>query len=223
VNLVSAPALVNIDPYVAQIKILIQGISMANTEAVKARASLAQCKRKVGQNIHLIKEARPNNWIQIVKAECGLGRRSAYNYLAIYEGKSVEQHHAENRRRVAKHRALVMHKNAAWQERIDKLTVQIDRLKAENAELQNEKALRAENAKLHVTLKKIGETLGVAVGLTGHFEHNRDEIIRKLNEAKNAANVAVANSTSTALSNRKTTLDRSLFVKAMSAPTGSVH
>jgi hypothetical protein len=214
VNLVSAPTLVNIDFHLTAIRELIKALP-------KAKADVAECKRLLGQNIKAIKDARPHNWIQIVQAECHLRRRSAYNYLAIAEGKPAEQHRTENRRRVAKHRALRNAQDAARQEQISKLTAQVARLKTEISELQDGKALKTENVQLHAILKKIGETLGVAIGLTGHFEHNRDAIVHKLNVAKATADAALANPTPFS-SSRKPTLDGSLFAKAMSAPT-SVH
>ena len=215
-NLVSAPTFVNIDFHLTAIRELIKALP-------KAKADVAECKRLLGQNIKAIKDARPHTWIEIVKAECGLRRRAAYNYLAIAEGKPVEQHRAKNRERVARHRALRNAQNEARQAQISKLNAQVDRLKTEILELQDGKALKTENVQLHAILKKIGETLGVAIGLTGHFEHNRDAIVHKLNAAKNTADVALANSTPTS-SSRKTTLDGALFARAMSAPTGSeVH
>jgi hypothetical protein len=215
-NLVSAPTIVNIDIHIKLINDLVNAIP-------KAKAEIAQCKLLIGQSIKVIRDARPHNWIEIVKAECNLRRRSAYNYLAIAEGKPVERHRAENRKRVARHRALRNAQNGVRQAQISKLNAQVDRLKTEIFELQDGKALKTEIVQLHAILKKIGETLGVAIGLTGHFEHNRNEIVHKLNAAKNTADVALANSTPTS-SSRKTTLDGSLFARAMSAPTSSeVH
>ena len=215
-DLVSAPTFVNIDLHLTAIRELIKALP-------NAKADVAECKLLLGQNIKAIKDARPHTWIEIVKAECGLRRRAAYNYLAIAEGKPVEQHRAKNRERVARHRALRNAQNEARQAQISKLNAQVDRLKTEISELQDGKALKTENAQLHAILKKIGETLGVAIGLTGHFEHNRDAIVHKLNAAKNTADVALANSTPTP-SSRKTTLDGSLFARAMLAPTSSeVH
>ena len=215
-DLVSAPTFVNIDLHLTAIRELVKALP-------KAKADVAECKLLLGQNIKAIKDARPHTWIEIVKAECGLRRRAAYNYLAIAEGKPVEQHRAKNRERVARHRALRNAQNEARQAQISKLNAQVDRLKTEISELQDGRALKTENVQLHATLKKIGETLGVAIGLTGHFEHNRDAIVHKLNAAKNTADVALANSTPTP-SSRKTTLDGSLFARAMLAPTSSeVH
>jgi hypothetical protein len=216
-NLVSAPTLVNIDYHITAIRELIKALP-------KAKADVAECKLLLGQNIKAIKDARPHNWIEIVRAKCGLRRRSAYNYLALVEGKPIEQHRAENRERVARHRALRNAQNGARQAQISKLNAQVDRLKAEITELQDGKALKTETAKLHASLKKISETLGVAVGLTGHFEHNRDAIVRKLNTAKNTADAALRPMPDSISSNRKITLDGNLFAKAMSAPTSSeVH
>jgi hypothetical protein len=218
-NLVSAPTLVNIDYHVTAIRELVKTLP-------QARAEVARCRLLIGQSIKAIKDARPNNWIEIVKAECNLRRRAAYNYLALAEGKPDEQHRAENRERVARHarrRALANAQNEARQAQISKLNAQVDRLKAEIAELQDGKALKTENASLHATLKKISETLSAAVGLTGHFGHNRDAIVHKLNAAKNMAGVALVNPISTS-SDRKITLDGNLFAKAMSAPASSgVH
>jgi predicted RNase H-like nuclease (RuvC/YqgF family) len=149
------------------------------------------------------------------------------NYLALAEGKPVEQHLAENRKRVAQHRARALHnaQNEDRQAQISKLNAQVERLKTEISELQGAKALKTENVQLHAILQKIGATLGVAIGLTGHFEHNRDAIVHKLNAAKNTADVALANSiVPTTSSSRKPALDHTLFAKAMLAPTSSeVH
>jgi hypothetical protein len=216
VNLVSALTFVNIDRHLTTIRELLKALP-------KAKADVAECKLSLGQNIKAIKDARPHTWIQIVKAECGLRRRAAYNYLSFAAGKPVEQHRAKNRERVARHRALANARNEARQAQISKLNAQVARLKTEISGLQDGKALKAENVQLHTTLQKISETLGVAIGLTGHFEHNRDAIVHKLNAARNTADMALANSIPTP-SSRKTTLDGSLFVRAMSAPTSSeVH
>jgi hypothetical protein len=217
VNIASAPTYVDIDSHLTVIRELIKALP-------RARADVAECKLSLGQNIKAIKDARPHTWIEIVKAECGLRRRAAYNYLAVAEGKPAEQHRAKNRERVARHRALRNAQNEARQAQIGKLNAQVARLQTEISELQDGKTLKTENAQLHAILQKIGETLGVAIGLTGHFEHNRDAIVHKLNAAKNTADVALlANSIATS-SSRKTTLDGSLFAKAMSAPTSSeVH
>jgi hypothetical protein len=212
-HLVCAPTLVNIDHHIGMIRGLAAAIP-------KFKADIAANKLAIGRSIKAIKEARPNNWLEIVKAECGLRRRAAYDYLALAEGKPDEEHRAANRERVARHRALRNAQNEARQVQISKLNAQVGRLQAEIAELQDGKALKAENAKLHTSLKKISETLGAAVGLTDHFHHNHDAIIHKLNVAKNRADAALVNPISTS-SDRKITLDGNLFAKAMSAPGSS--
>src|SRR4051812_30390178 len=98
-NLVSAPTFVNIDFHIKMINDMVRAIP-------RARADIKQCELMIGQHIALIKELRPNNWLEVVKAECNLRRRAAYSYLALAEGKPIEQHRAENRERVARHRAL---------------------------------------------------------------------------------------------------------------------
>jgi hypothetical protein len=216
VNVGYAPAIVNIDFHLTAIRELIKALP-------KAKADVAKCKLLLGESVKAIKAARPHTWLEIVRIECGLRRRASYYYLGFAEGKPVEQHRAKNRERVAKQRALRAARDETQQAQIGKLNAQVARLQTEISELQDGKALRVENAQLHATLKKIGETLGVAIGLTGHFEHNRAAIVHKLNAAKNMADEALVNSIPTS-SSRKTTLDSSLFAKAMSAPPSSqVH
>jgi polyhydroxyalkanoate synthesis regulator phasin len=210
-NLVAAPVYVNVDFHVKLINDLVSAIP-------KARADIAQCKLLIGQHIKLIREARPNNWIEIVKSECNLGRRSAYNYLAIAEGKPAEQHRAENRERVARHRALRNAQNGVdvKQAQIDKLNALVDCLKAEIAELKNEKALQTENQAQRIALEKISTRLGEAHALAAHLNQNRNAVLGKMGSAKRAADTALKASNGKALtSNDK---GPSLFAKAMSVP-----
>jgi hypothetical protein len=215
-HLVSAPTIVNIEFHITAINKLVKALP-------KARAEVAQCKLLIGQSIKAIKDARPNNWIEIVKAECNLRRRSAYNYLAIAEGKPVEQHRAENRERVARHRALAnarnevrQHELDAKQAQINELNALVDRLKAEITELRDEKALKTENQAQCIALEKISARLGEARALAAHLDQNRNAVLGKMQSAKRAADTALKASNGKALtSNDK---GPSLFAKAMSAP-----
>jgi hypothetical protein len=72
-----------------------------------AERKVDEYHRTIGKHIAAIKKEHPNDWLKVVKVECDLGRRSAYNYLAIIEGTAtVEEQRANNRERVARHRAL---------------------------------------------------------------------------------------------------------------------
>src|SRR5262249_52098371 len=143
------------------------------------------------------KAARPSNWTEIVKEKCGLRQRSAYYYLSLAEGKSLEQHRAENRERVARHRALRNAKTGvrqreldAKQAEIDKLNVQVDRLKDELASLKDAQALKAEIGKQCTFFEQIGRFLGEARELATHFDQNRDAVLGRMQSAKRAADSA---------------------------------
>src|SRR5215467_201354 len=56
------------------------------TKLTHAKKKIEQYKRSIGQHIAAIKKARPDDWEAIVKIECGLGRRSAYRYMALVDG-----------------------------------------------------------------------------------------------------------------------------------------
>lgn len=75
------------------------------TKLIHAKGKTEQYKRSIGQLIAAIKGARQDDWETIVKVECGLGRRSAYSYMAVADGtETVEGQRAKNRERVARHR-----------------------------------------------------------------------------------------------------------------------
>src|SRR5262249_15143809 len=62
------------------------------TKLEHAERKVDEYQRTIGQHIAAIKEARPKDWEEIVKAECNLGRSRAYELLAIADGrKTVKQ------------------------------------------------------------------------------------------------------------------------------------
>ena len=62
----------------------------------------------IGRHLKAIKAARPDDWEDIVKAECNLGRTRAYELMAISGGtKTVEQTRAQTNIRKIKHRNSV--------------------------------------------------------------------------------------------------------------------
>ena len=76
------------------------------TKLDHAERKVDEYQRAIGQHIAAIKEARPDDWEDIVKAECKLGRSRAYELLAIADGrKTVEQTRAEKAESVRRLRA----------------------------------------------------------------------------------------------------------------------
>src|SRR5262249_12644978 len=74
----------------------------------RAEKDVDSYQRSIGQHIAAIKKARPDDWEKIVRDQCDLGRRSAYVYMAIADGrKSVDQHRSKNREAVARHRSAL--------------------------------------------------------------------------------------------------------------------
>src|SRR6516225_12350304 len=73
-----------------------------------ANRKAEECQIAIGQHLNTIKAARPDDWEDIVKAECNLGRTRAYELMAISGGtKTVEQTRAQNNIRKIKHRKSV--------------------------------------------------------------------------------------------------------------------
>src|SRR5260370_28716392 len=59
----------------------------------------------IGRHLKAIKAARPDDWADIVKAECNLGRTRAYELMAISAGiKTVEHTPAQTNIRKINHR-----------------------------------------------------------------------------------------------------------------------
>jgi len=58
---------------------------------------IVQYKCSIAQHIAEIRRQRPNDWLQVVEAECGLGRRRAYSFLALVNGtETIEGQRAAN-------------------------------------------------------------------------------------------------------------------------------
>jgi len=127
----------------------------------------------------------------------------AYELMAVADGtKSTEQTRRETNARKLKHR-----QNCAVRSGTDKKELaaidtqiaeiraahvrQIDRYKRELAQLSDAEALRFERNGLRVALGKIEQLLTEARGLTGHFVHNRSDIVARINRARNLANSAL--------------------------------
>src|SRR5260370_15620420 len=73
-----------------------------------AKRKAEECQIAIGQHLKAIKAARPDDWEDIVKAECNLGRTRAYELMAISGGtKTVEQTRAQTNIRKIKHRKCV--------------------------------------------------------------------------------------------------------------------
>jgi hypothetical protein len=111
-DIVSAAASVNLDTPAAQalpapVARVCREINALVIKLEQSERKADDYKRTIGQLIKTIKAARPNDWEDIVRAECNLGRRSAYDYMAISDGTlTVEDQGSANRERVARHRAL---------------------------------------------------------------------------------------------------------------------
>jgi hypothetical protein len=195
-----AAATADLDTHIQSINILVPALKQVEREFVRDREQL---QIAIGGHILAIKAAAPNDWEMIVKAKCGLSRSRAYELMAIADGtKSTEQTRRETNARKIKHR-----ENQAVRSRTDKKEQaaattqmaelqaaharQIDRFKAEIAQLSDAEALRSERDQLRAALSKIDKLLAEARGLTGHFVHNRSDIIAKINRAQILANSAL--------------------------------
>jgi hypothetical protein len=56
-----------------------------------AKRKAEECQIAIGQHLKAIKAARPDDWEDIVKAECNLGRTRAYELMAISGGTKTER------------------------------------------------------------------------------------------------------------------------------------
>jgi len=75
----------------------VRAISALVTKLENAERKADENQRSIGQHIAAMKKERPNDCETIVKAECNLGRRRAYELLTIADGtKTVEQVRAAN-------------------------------------------------------------------------------------------------------------------------------
>jgi hypothetical protein len=75
----------------------IKSINALAAKLERAEVKVEQYQVSIGQHIKAIKAERPDDWEKIVKEECNLGRRSAYDYIAIADGtKTVEGQRVAN-------------------------------------------------------------------------------------------------------------------------------
>jgi len=85
-----------------------RAINALNTKLEHAARKVEEYETAIGQHIAAIKKARPDDWKDIVKTECNVGRARAYELMAISGGtKTVEQTRAQNNIRKIKHRKSV--------------------------------------------------------------------------------------------------------------------
>jgi len=201
VKIAPALATVDLDTHIQSINTLVPALKKAKREFVRDREQLLVM---IGGHILAIKAAAPNDWEMIVKAKCGLSRSRAYELMAIADGtKSTEQTRRATNARKIKHREnnQVVRSGTDKQEQAAATTQmaelqaaharQIDRFKAEIAQLSDAEALRFERDQLQAVLSKIDKLLAEARGLTEHFVHNRSDIIAKINRAQILANSAL--------------------------------
>ena len=200
-GITAATATADLDAHIQSINILVPALKQVEREFVRGREQLLVA---IGEHILAIKAAAPNDWEMIVKAKCGLSRSRSYELMAIADGtKSTEQTRRETNARKIKHREnnQVVRSGTDKQEQAAATTQmaelqaaharQIDRFKAEIAQLSDAEALRFERDQLRAALSKIDKLLAEARGLTEHFVHNRSDIIAKINRAQILANSAL--------------------------------
>jgi hypothetical protein len=86
----------------------VEAIRALADKLAHAEAEVEQYQIAIGQHIRAIKEARPDDWEEIVRTECDLGRSRAYELLAISDGtKTAAQVRSETNARKVKHRQSV--------------------------------------------------------------------------------------------------------------------
>src|SRR6476659_5164984 len=81
-----------------------RAINALSSKLEHAARKVEEYQTAIGQHIAAIKKARPDDWEDIVKAECILGRTRAYKLMAIASGtKTVKQTRAQTNIRKIKH------------------------------------------------------------------------------------------------------------------------
>src|SRR5262249_50929948 len=84
----------------AQVQHHVQAINALVTKLERAEEKIEQYQRSIGQHIKAVKAARPDDWEDIVKVECDLGRSRAYELMAIADGtKTVAEVRAATNKR----------------------------------------------------------------------------------------------------------------------------
>jgi len=82
----------------------VKAINALGVKLKHAEAKVEQYQTAIGQHVKAIKLVSPDDWENIVRAECNLGRSRAYELLAIADGtKTVEQVRAAGAKRVREH------------------------------------------------------------------------------------------------------------------------
>ena len=80
-------------------------INALTPKLAKAEARALQYQVAIGQHIAAIKAARPDDWLEIVRDQCHLGRTRAHDLLSIADGtKTVEEINAGAAERMRKMR-----------------------------------------------------------------------------------------------------------------------
>jgi hypothetical protein len=83
-------------------------INALATKLERAENKVEQYQVSIGQHIAAIKKAQPDDWQEIIKAQCNLGRSRAYELLAIADGtKTPAQVRADTNQRQLKHKNSV--------------------------------------------------------------------------------------------------------------------
>jgi hypothetical protein len=104
----SAPSLKSAQVLSANVTQHCRAINALNTKLEHAARKVEEYQTAIGQHIAAIKKARPDDWKDIVKTECKVGRARAYEFMAISGGtKTVEQTRAQTNIRKIKHRKSV--------------------------------------------------------------------------------------------------------------------
>jgi len=81
-------------------------VCMRLTRLMRGRSEAAWFKA-AGQHLQRLRQhCSRTDWIELVRTECGLSSRRAYELMEIAAGKSVQEHRAELRRRQKKSREI---------------------------------------------------------------------------------------------------------------------
>jgi predicted RNase H-like nuclease (RuvC/YqgF family) len=156
----------------------------------KAAEKIEQYQIAIGQHITAIKAARPDDWLQIVETECGLGRSRAFELMAIADGrKTAAQTRAANTERKRKERSRESETSRIRSD-IGELELARDHFAGELRLAERKiSELESKNEDLQAQLlfecklrEGIIELLHEARGLACH-PNNRDALVRKLDQA----------------------------------------
>jgi hypothetical protein len=187
----------------SELEIHVQAINELTVKLKDLTDETDDVQRALGEHICAIRAADPSAWETVVKDRCGLSRSRAYELMAIADGiKTTEQTRRERNLRQFRHRQkhvvrYVTDKQAlaAAQAQILELKAaharEISRYKAAIAQLGDGGTLKFERDGAHAALGKVAKILSEARGLSGHFVHNKTEIIAKISRANMIATSAL--------------------------------